>query len=161
MRHLTAAAVLIVVGGAWWAIPAAQGDAPVPQPTLRDPVLDATIARLDAEVFDAFNAGDLERQKPYFDPGLEFYHDAAGFSDYRRFLEDSARLFEGPNRPHRTLVPGTLEVVPIHDYGAVQLGSHRFCQGPGSEDCATYRFIHIWHFANDEWKITRVISLDH
>jgi hypothetical protein len=120
------------------------------------------IARLDADVFAAFNAGDFEGQKKYFDGTLEFYHDTAGFTDYRQFSENSIRLLARKDRPRRTLVPGTLEVYPIKDYGAIQLGIHRFCHNlDGNDDCGTFKFVHIWRRQGPDWKIVRVISYDH
>jgi hypothetical protein len=62
----------------------------------------------------------------------------------------------------RELVPGTLEVYPVRDYGAIEIGSHRFCHDEnGKQDCGTFKFMHIWKKTGNEWKITRIISYDH
>lgn len=62
----------------------------------------------------------------------------------------------------RTLVEGSLEVYPVKDYGAIQIGSHTFCHMEnGQEDCGTFKFVHLWRKENDSWKLTRVISYGH
>ena len=61
-------------------------------------------------------------------------------------------------------MPGSVEVYPIKNFGAVQLGSHRFYFTPkGGKEVldGTFRFIHVWKNDNGQWKIARVISFDH
>jgi hypothetical protein len=65
----------------------------------------------------------------------------------------------------RELVPGTLEVYPIADYGAVEIGVHRF-HHPGhetTESVGEAKFIQLWQKEKKDgsWKLTRVISFDH
>ena len=63
----------------------------------------------------------------------------------------------------RDLVPGTLEVYPIKDYGAVEMGTHRF-HHPGqesTEQVGEAKFVTLWQNKDGEWKITRAISYDH
>ncbi len=64
----------------------------------------------------------------------------------------------------RELVPGTIEVFPIKDYGAIQLGSHRFYirnKGEAEQLDGIFRFVHVWKNENGRWKIARVVSFDH
>jgi hypothetical protein len=63
----------------------------------------------------------------------------------------------------RELVPGTLEVYPIANYGAVEIGIHRFHHpGAGNENnVGEAKFIHLWQNKDGVWKVTRVISFDH
>jgi Domain of unknown function (DUF4440) len=62
----------------------------------------------------------------------------------------------------RELVAGTLEVYPIHGYGAVEIGMHRFHHPGQNPDVAgEAKFIHLWQYKDGAWKITRVISYDH
>jgi hypothetical protein len=62
----------------------------------------------------------------------------------------------------RDLEPGSLEVYPIKDYGAMEIGRHRFCHKEnGKDDCGTFGFAMVWRKAGDSWKISRVLSYGH
>ncbi|WP_419148285.1 hypothetical protein [Pseudoalteromonas 'SMAR'] len=62
----------------------------------------------------------------------------------------------------RTLIPESLTVYPIKDFGALQMGEHRFCHlVNGKNDCGTFRFTHIWRRNQAGWKLHRVISYGH
>jgi hypothetical protein len=54
-------------------------------------------------------------------------------------------------------------VYPIHDFGAVEIGVHRFYHpnGPKPDTPGEAKFIHIWQLKDGVWKVTRVISIDH
>jgi hypothetical protein len=55
-----------------------------------------------------------------------------------------------------------MEVFPIHGYGAVEIGVHRFRQaGPDGKLTGEAKFIHLWRLKDGAWQITRVISFDH
>lgn len=121
-----------------------------------------TIAHMDSVLFDAFNNQNLEKQKTIFATDLEFYHDKGGLTNYNQVIENTRRLFDQNIGLRRTLIPGSLQVYPIKDYGAIQIGMHRFCHREnGKDDCGTFKFIHIWQKKDDGWKLTRVISYDH
>ena len=121
-----------------------------------------TIQSLDTQLFDAYNHCDLEKLGTLLADDLEFYHDKTGLSRGR------AALVEGVKnnicgKVTRELVPGTLEVYPIADYGAVEIGVHRF-HHPGretTESVGEAKFIHLWQKKDGAWKVTRVISFDH
>jgi hypothetical protein len=53
----------------------------------------------------------------------------------------------------------------MRGYGALQIGSHRFCAtGAGACDGRSggiAKFIHLWQQVDGAWRITRVISYDH
>jgi ketosteroid isomerase-like protein len=125
-----------------------------------------TISSLDAEVFDAYNRCDLEKLATYFIEDLEFYHDQSGLSRTRKEMIDGVRKYVC-GKARRDLVPGTLEVYPLNNYGAVEIGSHRFCDPKkfekcGEQDSGIAKFVMIWqHQDGGAWKITRVISFDH
>ncbi len=62
----------------------------------------------------------------------------------------------------RELVPGSLEVYPIKDFGAIEIGAHTFCHiENGKNDCGTFKFVEVWKNNKGEWKLTRIISYDH
>jgi ketosteroid isomerase-like protein len=121
-----------------------------------------TIARMDMAIFDAFNAHDVERLMALFTDDLEFYHDSGGLTDYRQTKESFKKMFASTADIHRELVKGSLEVYPIKDYGAIEIGEHRFCHKEnGKDDCGTFKFAMIWRKSGESWKIPRVISYGH
>ena len=64
----------------------------------------------------------------------------------------------------RELVKGSLEVYPIKNYGAIEIGIHRFFhtnKGQQEKPSGTYKFIHVWQKKDGQWKISRVISYGH
>ena len=121
-----------------------------------------TISRLDLDTFAAFNAHDVGRLMASFSSDLEFYHDTGGVTDHRQTRENFRSLFERVPDIRRTIVPGSLEVYPIKDHGALEIGEHRFChQENGKKDCGTFKFAMIWRKEGDAWKLSRVISYAH
>jgi ketosteroid isomerase-like protein len=120
------------------------------------------VVRLDDSLSAAFNAHDLDRLMALFSPDLEFYHDAGGLQSFDVVKSGFGGLFSQDNGSRRELVAGTLRVFPIGDYGALELGRHRFCHDEkGRVDCGTFEFAHVWRRQGSEWKITRVISYGH
>ncbi len=124
----------------------------------------ATVAALDSALFAAFNAHDAEGLATFFTNDLEFYHDKGGFTGFDSTMADFRDLFER-NRAtglRRDLVPGTLEVHPLGDHGALEVCQHRFCHVEnGADDCGTFKNIMIWRKESTGWKVSRVISYDH
>ena len=121
-----------------------------------------TIQSLDTQLFDAYNHCDLEKFGSLLDDDLEFYHDVGGFSRSRQTTVEGVKN-NICGKVTRELVPGTLEVYPIANYGAVEIGVHRF-HHPGQENVKPVgeaKFIHLWQNKDGAWKVTRVISFDH
>ncbi len=126
--------------------------------------LQDTIAALDDAVFDAFNtcsnAAQLDQHAGYFASDVEFYHDTGGVTRSRtKMLQNTAKHVCGKFR--RELVPGTLRVFPLKDYGAMEQGSHRFCHFDSGRCEGLADFVIVWHHRNGIWKITRVLSYGH
>ncbi|WP_342315627.1 nuclear transport factor 2 family protein [Lysobacter sp. FW306-1B-D06B] len=126
--------------------------------------LEDTVAALDAAVFDAFNTcsnpAQLDRHAGYFASDAEFYHDTGGVTRSRtEMLQNTAKHVCGKFR--RELVPGTLKVFPIKDYGAIEQGSHRFCHFDSGKCEGMADFVIVWEQRNGLWKITRVLSYGH
>lgn len=118
------------------------------------------VESIDRSLFDAFNRCELEKLESFFIPDLEFYHDNDGLSASRaKFISDVKKNVCGKFR--RELVPGTLEVWPLGDYGAVYSGTHRFCRITGTKCEGSGRFLHILSNSGGVWKVTRVVSYDH
>jgi ketosteroid isomerase-like protein len=121
-----------------------------------------TIARVDSATFDAFNAHEVDRLMAMFTDDLEFYHDTGGLTDYRQTKEGFKKLFTGTPDIRRDLVKGSLEVYPIKDHGAIEIGEHRFCHKEnGKDDCGTFKFAMVWRKSGESWKLSRVISYGH
>jgi len=121
------------------------------------------IKRMDAVLTDAFDTHDLDKLKALFTEDLEFYQDNEGLVGYEQTVKDFASLFAQGNRMRRKLVEGSLEVYPIKDYGALEIGAHQFCHlENGKDECGTFRFVHLWRRSDDgAWKIARVVSYAH
>jgi hypothetical protein len=120
------------------------------------------IKKMDAAIFDAFNAHDADRLMSFFTEDLEFYHDTGGLGNYRQNADDFKKMFASTPDIRRDLVPESLEVYPIKDYGAMEIGQHRFCHKENlQDDCGTFGFAMVWRKMGDSWKISRVLSYGH
>lgn len=127
--------------------------------------LTKTITRLDGELFDAYNRCDLAKLGALTAEDLEFYHDKDGLSRGRQALVVGVRK-NICGKVRRDLVAGTLEVFPLHNYGAVEIGTHRFCDTRkyktcGTEDSGIAKFVMLWQNRDGVWQLSRVISFDH
>jgi ketosteroid isomerase-like protein len=121
-----------------------------------------TIARVDSAIFDAFNAHNVDHLMAMFTDDLEFYHDTGGLTDYRQSAESFKKMFAATPDIRRDLVKGSLEVYPIKNHGAIEIGEHRFCHKEnGKDDCGTFKFAMVWRKSGESWKISRVISYGH
>ena len=120
------------------------------------------VKRLDAVLSEAFNKHDVNKLKSLFADDLEFYQDNEGVARYEQTMRDFESMFAQGNNMTRELVGNTLEVYPIKDYGAIEIGAHQFCHVEnGKNECGTFRFVHIWQKKDGEWKISRAISYSH
>lgn len=121
-----------------------------------------TIAQMDKAMFDAFNEHEVDRLMSLFTNDLEFYHDTGGLTDFRQTGESFKGLFSRTPDIRRDLVKGTLEVYPIKDHGAIEIGEHRFCHKEnGKDDCGAFKFVMIWRKQGETWKVSRVVSYGH
>jgi hypothetical protein len=120
------------------------------------------IAHVDSLMFNAFNSRNIEGLKRYFDLSLEVYQDNTGLRNYKEAVSAFTELFKKDYVLTRTLVPGSMEVYPIKDYGAIQTGRHMFSHiENGKLQQATFKFMQIWQKKDGTWKITRLITYDH
>jgi D-alanyl-D-alanine carboxypeptidase len=123
-----------------------------------------TVMRMDSVLFDAFNNRDLDAMSSTFSTTLEFFQDNEGLENYQQTIDDFKIMFERnrDNGLRRDIVPGSIRVVPIEGYGAIELGEHRFCHSEaGKDDCGNFRFVNIWKDQGGDWKVTRAISYGH
>ncbi len=120
------------------------------------------IAHMDSVLFNAFNNRDLNKFKTLFTEDLEFYHDKGGLTTYSYTIESFKNTIARNDGLRRDLIKESLEVYPIKDFGAIEIGAHKFCHlENGKQDCGTFKFVHVWKKIGNEWKISRVISYDH
>lgn len=120
------------------------------------------VTALDKELFDAYNGCNLDKLGTLVADDLEFYHDKTGLAVGKQLFLDAIKN-NICGKVTRQLVPGTLEVYPIHGYGAVEIGVHRF-HHPGTQDhdvVGEAKFVTLWQYKDGAWKITRAISYDH
>ncbi len=119
-----------------------------------------TIQSLDTQLFDAYNHCDLATLGSLVSEDLEFYHDKTGLAVGRQVFLDAIKN-NICGKVTRELVPGTLEVYPIADYGAVEMGVHTFHHPGDPGNIGEAKFITLWHQKDGKWLVTRVISFDH
>jgi len=117
------------------------------------------IVKMDATYFNAYNTCDMETQADLYDENIEFFHDKGGLATDKKELLKALKE-NICNKVTRTLIKGSIEVYPIKDYGAIQIGYHKFFNK--EEPNAKYvpsKFIMVWKKEDNNWKITKVISL--
>ena len=126
------------------------------------------IKQADKTMFDAFNACDIETMEDMFSRDLEFYHDLGGLGGSEKTINSTRNNCNDNLGLVRTLVAESLEVYPIKDFGAIQIGEHTFChpaydkEGKKSkDDCGTFDFTHIWKQTSNGWVVHRVVSYGH
>ena len=137
------------------------------EPALPSSELYKKIAELDQKLFDAFNACDTATMRDLMEPGLEFYQDNDTTTYSRDQLEPSFRDRCGANnvsKLRRELIPGSMEVYVLKDYGALQIARHNFFvmeHGKKGNLAASPKMILIWRNDHGHWAVTRVISYGH
>ena len=117
------------------------------------------IAHMDSVYFNAYNSCDMETQAAIYADSIEFYHDGGGLQTSKPAL--LAAIKENIcGKVTRVLVKGSLEVYPIPNFGAIEIGLHRFINHQEHDAVSKPdRFIAVWRHQNGKWQMTRVISL--
>jgi hypothetical protein len=124
-----------------------------------DKELFRTIGTMDSLFFDAYNKCDLEKQASIYSDTIEFYHDKGGLMTSKKEIIDGTQKYIC-GKVTRELVKGSMEVYPIKDYGAVEIGFHKFYNKEEPDAISNpSKFIIIWENKNQDWKISKVISL--
>lgn len=109
------------------------------------------VAALDTQVFAAYNRCDLATFRRYFIPGVAFDRDTV-VANTRRYICGKVR---------RELLPASLHVYPIKDYGAIEEGEHRFCELATGRCDGIAKFVIVWARRGVRWRITDVLSYGH
>ncbi|MHA4809951.1 nuclear transport factor 2 family protein [Flavitalea flava] len=126
-----------------------------------DQALYDTILHQDSLFFGAYNTCTIHLKEygDFYAENLEFYHDKGGVMNSKQnVITATEKNICG--KVTRTLVPGSLEVYPIANFGAIEIGFHTFHNNQ-EPDAPIHpgRFVIVWQRSNAGWKITRVISL--
>jgi hypothetical protein len=129
----------------------------------------ADLAAKDKELFDViFNQCNVKRLSELITEDFEFYHDKSGqvAKSGKEFADGISSMCERQQkgidyRARRVLVRNSLEVYPLNNYGAVQMGVHRFYPLVKGKPNEVAKFTHLWKKENGEWKLARVLSYDH
>ncbi len=120
------------------------------------------IARADSTLFAAFNSQNMPVFKAMFTEDLEWFQDNGGLLSYETVFTNFGTMFKNEHKLSRKLVKGSLEVHPIKDYGAIEIGVHEFRHMEnGKEELGTFKFLMIWQKKDGQWRIARVVSYDH
>lgn len=118
-----------------------------------------TIVSLDKKLFDAYNSCDMDTQTALYSEDLEFFHDEGGLSTSKENLLIALKN-NICDKTTRTLIEGSIEVYPIKDYGAVEIGYHTFNDKKTPENKSkASRFVMVWKKTDENWTVTRVLSL--
>lgn len=127
-----------------------------------DQALYDTIVHLDSVFFALYNTCDvhLAEYADFYADNLEFYHDKGGLMNSKEDVVASTKKYVC-GKTTRELVPGSIEVYPIANFGAIEIGFHKFHnnQEPPDAPSRAGRFVVVWHRTDKGWKISRVISL--
>jgi len=158
---------LVKIGSCLLGLAVLQEPAKATEPAAPSSELYRTIAALDQQLFDAFNSCDTAKLGTLLEPGVEFYQDNDNTTYSRDQLEPSFRDRCGPeniSKLRRELVPGTLVVYVLKDYGALQMARQNFFimdHGNKGKLAASPNLIHVWRNDHGHWAISRIISYGH
>ncbi len=130
------------------------------------------IAEKDRMLFDAvFNTCNVQALAGLVTDDFEMFHDKGGLvaTSGAQFVESIRGMCERQKtgedyRARRELVEGSLEVYPLNNYGAVEVGVHRFykkTKGQPDKLVEIAKFTQVWKKDASGWKLARVLSYDH
>ncbi len=165
-------AVAMLIAGVLQAAPTVEG---APQYHLRPgaaqtPQMTAAIKQADADLFSAvFDRCDSDAVAAMLTGDFRFVHDKDGESSRAKFLANLKghcdRVKTAEDFPaRRELVDGSLEVWPINNYGALEIGVHRFyARLPGKPETLTEtgNFMILWKQVDGKWLMAESISYGH
>lgn len=130
------------------------------------------IAAADQIFFAAvFDTCDTVKLATLVTDDFEMFHDkggrtaASGAEFVKVFERTCERQRTGEDyRARREMVPGSMKVYPLNNYGAVQVGEHRFYQllpGKPEKLVEIAQFTQVWKKEESGWRLARVLSYDH
>ena len=139
----------------------------VARPGLLEDVLKA-----DAALFKAFfDDCDPEAVRRLVTDDFEMFHDKGGrvITSGEQFVtvtkEKCQRQRDGIDfLSTRELVPESVKVFPLNNYGVIETGVHRFyaiTKGKPNRLTEVAQFTHVWKEENGQLRLARVLSYDH
>lgn len=124
-----------------------------------DIALQHKIEELDSIFFTAYNTCDLNQQSELISEDIEFFHDKGGLSTSKSDIMEAMKN-NICGKVTRELIKGSIEVYPILNYGAVQIGYHKFFNNQEPDAISNpSKFITIWKNENNTWQMSRIVSL--
>lgn len=143
---------------------AAAGTAYAQEPTTSQLYKD--VVALDKAIFDAYNKCDTDAIKIYFSEDVEFYHDKGGVTLGSEALAAATKnnLCSKPGwKIRREVIPTTIKVYPMDNYGAIITGEHLFYITENGKERLEGRalFTHLCRLKDGKWQVTRVLSYSH
>lgn len=129
------------------------------------------LLEMDKSLFESvFNTCNLTKLTELVTEDFEFYHDRAGnnATSGKQFVNSIGDACEKRKtgadvRLRRELDEATVQIYPLNNYGAIQMGVHRFyvLKDGKSQLAEIAKFTHLWKKENGAWKLARVLSYDH
>jgi Domain of unknown function (DUF4440) len=128
----------------------------------RDPLYETLLA-LDTALFDSFNKCndpvEFKKHAAFFAPDVEFFHDLGGVTlGVEALMANTQKNVCGQFR--RELDLETFRVFPVPGYGALTLGTHRFCHTPTTCE-GVGEFTTLWRENDGTWQVTKAFSYAH
>lgn len=146
---------------------AAQTAGPAPTQQLTDEIQAADLALFSA----FFDRCDVKALESMVTDDFEMFHDKGGRvsaskAEFIKNIEGTcARQKTGEDyRARRELIASSLKVYPLNNYGAIEVGEHRFYQllpGKPEKLVEISLFTQVWKKEASGWKLARVLSYDH
>ncbi len=136
------------------------------------PGLADEIRAADAAFYRAFfDTCDIEAVRAALTDDFEMFHDKGGrvATSGAAFVKDTEdkcrRQAEGSDfQSTRKLLPETMKVFAINNYGAISTGTHEFFAVQAGEPdrlTETGQFTIVWKEEDGRWKLARALSFDH
>jgi len=136
------------------------------------PGLADEIRAADAAFFKAFfDTCDIDAVRRFVTDDFEMFHDKGGRvatsgAEFVKSAEDKCRRQAegGDFLSTRRLVPESLQVFALNNYGAIAAGTHEFFavkKGEPDRLTETGRFTIVWKEEDGAWKLARALSYDH
>ncbi|HZY37122.1 MAG TPA: nuclear transport factor 2 family protein [Mucilaginibacter sp.] len=138
------------------------------------PALFSQLQEKDSLSFaDVLCSCDIQQLSSLLSKDFLFYQDNGGptyaaIADRSKYLDGSkgycARNNQGPEKKIRRVVPGTLQVYLLGDYGAIQMGVQRFYvtkTGIPDQLVEVSKFTNTWQLKDGQWKLSKLfVSLE-
>jgi Domain of unknown function (DUF4440) len=120
------------------------------------------IVSLDGALGDAFNVCNIDKIKTLVAADIEFFDGTEGLTASLESVATKIRKLCGDGKKsRRELVPSSLRVYPLNNFGAIGIGTHRFYRADEGTEGAlvtSAKFVEIWRNKDNEWKLLRALN---